>query len=132
VSVGVVDLAGLAHEVLEVLPRGGRGEVLHHHAVASPGARGPPAAETPVPVSKVAPAATTSAAPRELNADSSSIEVFAVQVLYNILSITPVIKLGKPKSFLNRNVPYSSIALEEFLNVPAATMICPERVPCPN
>ena len=40
VSVGVVDLAGLAHEVLEVLPRGGRGEVLHHHAVASPGARG--------------------------------------------------------------------------------------------
>ena len=42
----------------------------------------PPAAETPVPVSKVAPAAaTTSAAPRELNADSSSIEVFAVQVL---------------------------------------------------
>ena len=41
----------------------------------------PPAAETPVPVSKVAPAATTAAAPRELNADSSSIEVFAVQVL---------------------------------------------------
>ena len=41
----------------------------------------PPAAETPVPVSKVAPATTTSAAPRELNADSSSIEVFAVQVL---------------------------------------------------
>ena len=41
----------------------------------------PPAAEPPVPVSKVAPAATTSAAPRELNADSSSIEVFAVQVL---------------------------------------------------
>ena len=39
VSVGVVNLAGLAHEVLEVLPRGGRGEVLHHHAVASPGAR---------------------------------------------------------------------------------------------
>ena len=38
----------------------------------------PPAAETPVPVSKVAPAATTSAAPRELNSDSSSIEVFAV------------------------------------------------------
>ena len=98
----------------------------------------PPAAETPVPVSKVAPAATTSAAPRELNADSSSIEVFAVQVLkvvaicvscllfikvsinmgsghivrpklcvlfnhlYNILSIAPVIKLGKPKSFLKQ------------------------------
>ena len=41
----------------------------------------PPAAETSVPVSKVAPAATTAAAPRELNADSSSIEVFAVQVL---------------------------------------------------
>ena len=44
----------------------------------------PPAAETPVPVSKVSPAATTAttaAAPRELNADSSSIEVFAVQVL---------------------------------------------------
>ena len=41
----------------------------------------PPAAETPVPVSKISPAATTSAAPRELNADSSSIEVFAVQVL---------------------------------------------------
>ena len=42
----------------------------------------PPAAETPVPVSKISPAATTSAAaPRELDADSSSIEVFAVQVL---------------------------------------------------
>ena len=41
----------------------------------------PPAAETPVPVSKISPAATTSTASRELNADSSSIEVFAVQVL---------------------------------------------------
>ena len=46
----------------------------------------PPAAETPVPVSKVAPAATTSAAPRELNADSSSIEVFAIQVLKVVAS----------------------------------------------
>ena len=46
----------------------------------------PPAAETPVPVSKVAPAATTSAAPRELNADSSSIEVFAIQVLEVVAS----------------------------------------------
>jgi hypothetical protein len=136
-SVGVVHFACLAHEVLQVLP-GGRGrEVLDDHAIASPGARWSPATKsTPVAIStsKVTTSTTTSAAAAScvLDADSSSIKVFSIKILDNVFGIAAILKLSKPKTLLDRDVPYSSIALEELLNVPAsATMTCPETVPCP-
>ena len=85
-SVGVVDFACLAHEVLQVLP-GGRGrEVLNDHAIASPGARwSPPTKSTPVAIStsKVTTSTTTSAAAAScvLDADSSSIKIFSIEIL---------------------------------------------------
>jgi len=122
-SVCVVDFACLAHEVLQVLP-GGRGrEVLDDHAIASPGARwSPPTKSTPVAIStsKVTTSTTTSAAAAScvLDADSSSIKVFSIKILDNVFGITAILKLSKPKTLLDRDVPYSSIALEELLNVP--------------
>jgi len=122
-SVGVVDFACLAHEVLQVLP-GGRGrEVLDDHAIASPGARWSPATKaTPVAIStsKVTTSTTTAAAAAScvLDADSSSIKVFSIKILDNVFGITAILKLSKPKTLLDRDVPYSSIALEELLNVP--------------
>jgi len=121
-SVCVVDFACLAHEVLQVLP-GGRGrEVLDHNAIASPGTRwSPPTKSTPVAIStsKVTTSTTSAAAAScVLNTDSSSIKIFTVKILDNIFGITAILKLGKPKTLLDRDVPYSSIALEKLLNIP--------------
>merc|ERR1719397_2332357 len=51
-SVCIVDFSCLTHEVLQVLPGGGGGEVLHHDAISSPCTRWPPSTEsTPVAIS---------------------------------------------------------------------------------
>jgi len=60
-----------------------------------------------------------------LNSDPPPVEVLPVQVLDSIISVTPVIKLSKAKSFLHRDVPDPAIALQELLYVPAATKIEP-------
>jgi len=66
-----------------------------------------------------------------LHTDSPSIKVLPVEILDNVLSVTAILKLSESKPLLDRDVPDSSIALEELLNIPAATMTCPETVPCP-
>jgi len=134
-SVCVVDFACLAHEVLQVLP-GGRGrEVLNHHTIASSGTRWSPAAKsTPVAIttSKVTASPTSTTASCVLDTDPSPIKVFPIKILDNVFGIAAIFKLCKPKSFLDRDVPYPSVSLEKLLNVPAsATMTCPETVPCP-
>jgi len=130
-SVRVVHFACLPHEVLQVLPGGRGGEVLDDDAIACPCAGRPPSAAAKSTIAiKVTP--STAAASGVLNTDSSSIKVFSIKVLDNVFGITAILKLGKPKTLLERDVPYPSIALQKLLNVPAsATMTCPETVPCP-
>jgi len=114
-AVCVGHLSCLSHEILEVLPGSRRGEVFHDHPVASPGARGPPTASPPatIAVAIIPPVASS-----VLNSDPSPVKVLPVQILDSVISITPVIKLGKAKSLLYRDVPDPAIALQELLYVP--------------
>ena len=86
-SVCIVDFSCLTHEVLQILPGGGGGEVLHHNAISSPCTRWPPSTEsTPVAIStsEVTTSTTTSTSTTAscvLHANSSSIKVFSIEIL---------------------------------------------------
>merc|ERR1719237_427029 len=73
--------------------------------------------------SEVTSSTATSAASCVLNTDSSSIKVFSIKILDNVFGITAIFKLCKPKTLLDRDVPYSSIALEKLFNVPLSSVI---------
>ena len=103
-SVCIVDFSCLTHEVLQILPGGGGGEVLHHDAISSPGTRWPPSTEsTPVAIStsEVTTSTTTSTSTTAscvLNANSSSIKVFSIEIL---IIVTLSFRLWSPETIIN-------------------------------
>ena len=50
------------------------------------------------------------------------VKLYDIVYLNGVISIAPVIKLGKAKSFLHRDVPDPAIALQELLYVPEGSV----------
>merc|ERR1719244_149035 len=118
VAVCVGHLSCLPHEVLEILPRCGRGKIFDHNSVASPGARGPTTAPPSVAIA-IVPAIASSV----LNSDPAAVKVFPIQVLDGVISVPPIVKLGKAESLLHRDVPDPAVALQEFLYIPFSRVV---------
>ena len=142
VSVGVHHLTGLPHVVLQVLPGGPAGEVLHDQLEAGPLARRvslPPGGRPPAP-----PSASVGVLglPGVFHSDPRPQQLAAVQVLHGILGVSQIIKLGEAVvslrirnnellfnrrdltvTYLEDNVPDLPKSLEELLHVPLPAVV---------
>ena len=91
--------------------------------------------------SSVAIAIVPAIASSVLNSDPAAVKVFPIQVLImrsfarnsklqylkrhldSVISVPPIVKLGKAESLLHRDVPDPAVALQKLLNIPGG-FIC--------
>ncbi|GMS81467.1 hypothetical protein PENTCL1PPCAC_3642, partial [Pristionchus entomophagus] len=122
VRVGVRDLAGVSHHVLEVLPGDARRQILDEQTVARLRGRAVPAAHgssasisaaaTAIEVVPVARAAT-----RQLEDDAVARQILTVQVVDRVIGVARRVELLEAEAALEDDLADSSVAAEEVLDV---------------
>jgi len=142
VSVGIGDLPGAPHEVLQILPAHPGGEVLNDDSVLSPGRRAvflQPDGTVAIPSSTITssstvsapapgpPAASSAAPPVLVPAVRSPLgqlaghtvpeEVGSVKIIGGVLRVTIVLKLDESILALDKDVPDPAVFSEEPLDI---------------
>jgi len=117
-GVGVRDLSTLSHEVLEVLPRGAGGQVLHNQPVSG------------LPAWRVAPPTGRGSAPvgqagvlGVLQPDPGTQLASTVQIPDSIVGVPAVVEVDKSVVALQDDVGDPAVALEELLDVPVPQVL---------
>jgi len=124
VSLGIVDVARLAHVVLEVLPGDGRRQILDDQSVVGSG-RDPAVSWRWSTVSAASAAAAPVAAlarpPGVLDHKPVAVKATAVQLVNSVLSIPRIVELDESISLLDDDISDATKAFEELLQVPFFT-----------
>lgn len=127
-SVCKCHLAGLSHEILQVLPADTRRQVLHNQTVFGAHWRRVPAATalraSAIAIRETSSAATGPPATAASQADASVLDshplitqLFAIEFINRILSIPGVVKFNKAKAFLQVDISDASVSFEEPLHI---------------
>jgi len=124
VSLGIVDIARLAHVVLEVLPGDGRRQILDDQSVVGSG-RDPAVSWCWSTISATsaatAPVAALARPPRVLDHKSVTVKATAVQLVNSVLSIPGIVELDESVSLLDDDISNATKAFKELLQIPFFT-----------
>jgi len=120
VGVGVGDVPGLSHQVLQVLPADPGAQVLDGHSVISPhgwsilvqprclGVPPPPGGSVTIPARAFS----------MFHRDTLAEQFLAVEFIDGVISVPVVLKLDESKVLLEQNVSGPPELVEELLEVP--------------
>lgn len=117
VCIRVRDVAGLAHEVLQVLPAHAAAQVLDKQLIVR--ARWRPEATRAALVI----GGSSSHAPSQLDRDSLAHQLLAIELAHGILGVAIVVEVDKTEAVLEHDVLDAAVAAKEALHVAFSNIV---------